>query len=618
MQKGFFICCPKVFMLRSNRFAILFFLLFAPGFLTTYYTRAYNSLHLEAFAFLGWGIFGVGATLYFIKVKNFRIEKSILTVACLLFGLPAAVLLGQSVVGLTMPYTGVVMIALYYLAVAAFICWLGGLVAVCSSSVKPDDVQNHRLAADLLSAGLKATVAIAFASALAGIAQYLLLPMSEFWVSPVTRLGASYGNLRQPNLFALLGVLGLIALMVSHYKSLRSNLKTTSLVLFLYVVLIAGVVLSTSRAGTLLIGFISVWGVVESVKARKPLWLLILAIPVYFVLRQMAIELDLRGWYPFYGTVRPGLISSAIEGDSWRQAIWTRTWTLIQAHPMWGVGFGQLDFAMFTETLPVPRESATEHAHNIFLQIAVEMGLPVALAWTALLIFVAVRSRSALRTFNGRALIFLLLVILVHNLLEYPLWYAYFLLPCAFAIGVLTQIGSCPAGKPLELSPYQNVETAVDVNTYAKATAFGAVLTIALVLFGLWDYSKVSPSYALNAKEPLYQRVMDGYKSVLFLNLADYAALGLTGIAPATAPVQLRLANRLAHFRTDPQVIGAQAAAAALSGQTQLAQAAAYRLWLKDKGAAERLRLGLLGSQLPQAQALAVYLAAPVFVAWPR
>ena len=605
-------------MLRSNWLAALFFLLFSPGFLTTHYTQAYNSLHLESFAFLAWGIFAVVVAIFLIKIENFRIEKSTLTVACLMFGLPATVLLGQGMVGLTMPYTGVVMVALYYLAVAAFICWLGGLVAAWSSIVKPDDVQNRRLVADLLSAGLKATVAIAFASALVGIAQYLLLPMSEFWVAPVTRLGASYGNLRQPNLFALLGVLGLIALMVLHYKSPRPNLKSTSLVGFLYVVLIAGVVLSTSRAGTLLIGFVSVWGVVESVKARKPLWLFILAIPVYFVLRQIAIELDLSGWYPFYGTDRPGLISTAIEGDSWRQAIWTRTWTLIQAHPMWGVGFGQLDFAMFTETLPVPRESATEHAHNIFLQIAVEMGLPVAAAWTALLIFVAVRSRSALRTFNGRALMFLLLVVVVHNLLEYPLWYAYFLLPCAFAMGILTQIGSCTAGTSLDLAPHQNFETAVGVSTYAKTTAFGAVLTVALVLFGLWDYSKVSPSYALNAKEPLYQRVTDGYKSVLFLNLADYAALGLTGIAPATATVQLRLANRLAHFRTDPQVIGAQAAAAALSGQTQLAQAVAYRLWLKDKGAAERLRLGLLGSQLPQAQALAVYLAAPVFVAWPR
>ena len=469
-----------------------------------------------------------------------------------------------------------------------------------------------------MSAGLKTTVAIAFASALVGIAQYSLLPISEVWVSPVAHLGVSYGNLRQPNLFALLGVLGLIALMVLNYKTPRLNLKTLSLVFFLYVILIAGIVLSSSRAGTLMVVFLSVWGLVESVKARKPLWLFVLIVPLYFLLRQAAIELDLGGWYPFYGTVRPGLISTAIEGDIWRQAIWIRTWALIQAHPLLGVGFGGLDFAMFAETLPVPRESVTEHAHNIFLQIAVELGSPVALVWTLLLISVVVRSRCRLKTFNGRALMFLLLVIFVHNLLEYSLWYSYFLLPFAFAFGLLTQFGSSAASPSHDAALNQAVKTfSVGSSFHVKGTMFGAALTIALVLFGLWDYGKVSPSYALDSKESLYQRVTASYKSILFLNLADYAALGLVGIAPATASVQLRLANRVAHFRADPQVIGALAAAAALSGQAQLAQASAYRLWLKDRDAAERLRLGLLGSQLPEARSLAAFLAAPVFVSWP-
>ena len=605
-------------MLRSNWLAVLLFLLFAPGFLTTHYTRAYNSLHLEASAFLGWGILGVGIALVLLKAKYFQIEKLTLTVACLLFGLPAFVLITQSIFGMTLPYTGVVMVALYFLVAAAYFCWLGGLVAAWSGGLSPGDIKHQKLASDFLNAALKAVVAISFASALVGSAQYLLLPISEFWVSPVTRLGASYGNLRQPNLFALLGVFGLVALMVLRYTAPSLNIKAKILVIFLYLIIIAGIVLSTSRAGTLLVVFVSMWGIFESVKLRKPLWIFILSLPVYFMLRQCAVELDGLGWYPFFGTVRPGLISTAMEGDSWRQAIWTRTWSLIQAHPIWGVGFGQLDFAMFTETLPVPRESVTEHAHNIFLQIAVEMGLPVAAAWAVLLMFVAVRSRYALRTFNGRALIFLLFVILVHNFLEYPLWYAYFLLPSAFGIGVLTQVGSVRFKRQIKGVSAQTVSGTLTCSSgYAKTSLFGAMLMVALGLFGLWDYGKVSPSYALDSKEPLYQRVTASYKSVLFLNLADYAALGLVGVAPATASVQLRLANRVAHFRADPQVIGALAAAAALSGQAQLAQASAYRLWLKDKDAAERLRLGLLGSQLPEARSLAAFLAAPVFVPWP-
>ena len=95
---------------------------------------------------------------------------------------------------------------------------------------------------------------------------------------------------------------------------------------------------------------------------------------------------------------------------------------------MSGVGFGGLDFKIFAETFPVPRESVTEHAHNIRLQIAVELGSIVVLVWTLLLIFVVVRSRFRLKTFDGCALM-LLLVIFVHNLLEYSFWYAYFCCP---------------------------------------------------------------------------------------------------------------------------------------------------------------------------------------------
>jgi hypothetical protein len=49
----------------------------------------------------------------------------------------------------------------------------------------------------------------------------------------------------------------------------------------------------------------------------------------------------------------------------------------------------------------------------------------------------------------------------------------------------------------------------------------------------------------------------------------------------------------------------------------QLAKASAYRLWLKDKDAAERLRLGFLRSGVPQALELAEFLAKPTFVPWP-
>jgi O-antigen ligase len=609
-------------MCRQNRLACLLFLLLAPGFLTTCYTRAYNALHLEMFAFLGWGVLAAVGAFRVSKTANLRLDRPAAAYAGLLFGLPALVFLAQQAFGMTVPYFGMVAIALYYLLVGACTCLLGGFAAAWFRGLPLASGSGS----ELVNAALKAFIGVAVASALVGIAQYLQLPLPAFFVSPLTQIGASYGNLRQPNLFALMGVLGLIALIVLRSKSGRFQWRSDGFATLLFLTLVIGIVLSTSRAGALLVGTISVWGLVESWRAGKPRWMMLLALPSYLLFRYFAVQIDLQGLLPFYGTSRPGLISSAIEGDYWRQIIWTKSLALIQAHPVWGVGFGNIAYAMFTETLPVPHPPVTEHAHNLFLQIAVELGTPLAAAWAFILAVLIVRSRHALKTFEGRGLGFFLLTVMIHSLLEYPLWYAYFLLPCAFALGVFTQTGAlaraemrAPPNSLLNGSHGVDRASAVPNKTasLARAVGIGGVLTVVLALFGLWDYSKVSPSYELNSSVPLPDRVIQSYKSVLFLNLADYSALNLTGVSPAAAAVQLRLANRVAHFRFDPQVAATHAAAAALTGQMALAKASAYRLWLKDKDAADRLRLALANSGLPQALELSAFLAKPTFVPWP-
>ena len=609
-------------MSRQNRLACLLFLLLAPGFLTTVYTRAYNSLHLEIFAFLGWGVLATVGGLKLTKAKHSRINNASAVYAGLLFGLPTVVILLQQAFGIAIPYSGMVAIAIYYLVVSACIFLLGSFAAAWFYSLPTSSSSGH----DTLNVAHKAFIALAVASAFVGIAQYFQLPLPAELVSPVSQIGASYGNLRQPNLFALLGVLGLISLISLCRRRGPHQRTSAAFASMVYLALLLSVVLSTSRTGAVLIGLVFLWGLVESWHSGKPQWMALLALPIYLLMRYVAVQMDLEGLLPFFGAHRQGLVSTAVDGDFWRLTIWTKSLALIQAHPLVGVGFGNIGFAMFTETLPVPQAPVTEHAHNIFLQIAVELGLPVAVVLTTVLIAVMVRSRQALKNFQGRSIAVFLLAMLTHSLLEYPLWYAYFLLPFAFALGVFVQMGSSRqsdiSSSQQDLADQHNAALPSGNNPNASGLSSkmllpAGVMTTLLALFGLWDYAKVSPSFELNVSIPLHDRVIQSYKSMLFLNLADYTALNLTGISPSAAAVQLRLANRVGHFRFDPPVAGAHAAAAALTGQMQLAKASAYRLWLKDKDAAEKLRLGFLRSGVPQALELAQFLAKPVFVPWP-
>lgn len=624
---------------------MFFALLLAPGFLATTYTRAYNALHLEVFAFFGWGALAViGAAALSIAPKV-RLDGRCLVGGCLLFGLLAASLAGQYLAGLSVPYLGMVAIAVYYLLAAASVMVLGMVAAAFFKGAHAEAT----FSGDALNAGLTAAVGVACASALVGVAQYLKLPADEFFVTPVGPAGLSYGNMRQPNLFALGGILGIVALTALHNRLNKESWRVGLLCAALFALLLSGVAASGSRAGTVLVVMLSAWGLLEFWRAGKPHWMLLLAVPCYFLIKFAAAQVDSVGALPFAGGQRPGLITTALQGDMWRQATWLKSLTLVWLNPLWGVGFGNIDFALFTQTLPVARAPVTEHAHNIFLQLAVEHGLPVTTGWALTLTWLVVRSRRALRSFEGRALAAFLVAVMFHSLVEYPLWYAYFLLPSAFVLGAFVQYGSPAQAEIVEL-PRENASgrqtgcaehnVAMLSRLHAVSLGLCGVLTVGLAWAALLDYAKASPIYRLDLSSPLSARVAVGYESVLFQNLADYAALGLVRMSPEVAPVrklfnpnsliglvtlspenapkQLALVSRVAHFRFDPQVAAIYAASAAFAGKLDLAKAAAYRLTLKDATAANQLRSALAGSDVQYARDLATFLAKIEPVPWPE
>jgi putative inorganic carbon (HCO3(-)) transporter len=98
--------------------------------------------------------------------------------------------------------------------------------------------------------------------------------------------------------------------------------------------------------------------------------------------------------------------SGAISGWDGRREIWSRAIYMIQDFPFTGIGMG-----LFTDVADTfyPFYSASpgtiEHAHNLFLQVAVDLGIPGLIAWLAILLSVIVLSwqlyRQGRRTHNA-------------------------------------------------------------------------------------------------------------------------------------------------------------------------------------------------------------------------
>ena len=128
-----------------------------------------------------------------------------------------------------------------------------------------------------------------------------------------------------------------------------------------------------------------------------------------------------------------------------RLGIWSNALTLIASHPWFGVGFGDFNFAWTLTPFPGRPTEFFDHTHNLILNFAVEMGLPLATAVIALMVYALWQAlRHAIRDGREpagaypvqRAAFVIVFLVAVHSMLEYPLWYIYFLLPAAFAFGL--------------------------------------------------------------------------------------------------------------------------------------------------------------------------------------
>jgi putative inorganic carbon (HCO3(-)) transporter len=92
----------------------------------------------------------------------------------------------------------------------------------------------------------------------------------------------------------------------------------------------------------------------------------------------------------FYGPLRfleSAFYNSAAASLEGRLEIWSRAISMIRDFPLSGVGmgsYGQVADALYPHFILPP--GGITHAHNLFLQIAVDLGIPGLAAWSALLV----------------------------------------------------------------------------------------------------------------------------------------------------------------------------------------------------------------------------------------
>ncbi|SFD85593.1 Wzy polymerase domain-containing protein [Paracidovorax konjaci] len=456
----------------------------------------------------------------------------------------------------------------------------------------------RRQAAGVVAAGV---LGAALVAAFIGLAQFFWGdPGWAPWVYPSTH-GIAMGNLRQRNQQATLLCMGVWALAwwVARMqgdaaqpgepgRGLRPGfIGLGMLASWSLALLAAGAAATASRTGALEWGALLVLLLLWRRSLGTPaLALGVLGIAFYAAFAWL-LPVLLERWTGF---AVDGLFTRfSAEGhvcDN-RRVLWANVVQLILERPFTGWGWGELSYAHYSTEFPGTRFCLlVDNAHNLPLHLAVELGLPFALAACGLALWLAWRARPWREAEPARQLAWgLLAVVGVHSLLEFPLWYGPFQLVALCALALL----------------WPGLWRAPVRAAFRTALLGAGALTAGLWLACGWllvrDYHRVSQLYlAVDQRDPAFRHDTTrrvAASTVFFRDTLDFAVLTTTQPTPANAADVYAMARRIVHYSPEPRVIEALIDSAALLGRTEEAaqQMQRYRaaypqeygIWLRKR-----------------------------------
>lgn len=431
------------------------------------------------------------------------------------------------------------------------------LLAAAGTAIEDRERAFEALASGLLLAGL-ASVAVSLVQVFAP--QWA----DGSWVARSGIAGRAVGNMRQPNHLASLLLWACIAaVFLAERQVARQRMRAVLLPMVLFAFVFC-VVLTASRTGMIGVGLLALWGLLDwhDRKLSRASRVSLLLTPL-----MLWASWELMAAWAHAGGHAFGAESRLAEGagSPSRLAILRNAWSLVQAYPLTGVGWGEFNLAWTMTPFPDRPIAFFDHTHNLVMQLLVELGVPLAslvlglLSWSLWRAFSAGNGQQGERAAMLRCGFMLVLMIGLHSLLEYPLWYAYFLLPTAYALGLCLLPG--------------RQQPAPSLGSHLQL--LGGLLLVLGSALALWDYRRVVAIYAPGEHAgSLQQRIADGQGSLFFAPQAEYAAATSLGVDAAS----LEAAKRTGHNLIDVRLMMAWSQALHATGDDDRARYLVQRL----------------------------------------
>jgi O-antigen ligase len=394
---------------------------------------------------------------------------------------------------------------------------------------------------------------------LAGILQHYRWNTFLNPVITVKTSSAIYGNTAQPNHYANYIALGLISLGLLY---VRLSMRVWQAALLAAPMLFV-MVLSGSRSSWLYLAFAFglayLWQ--RRDKTLRPLMYFTLALLLGFGLMHFVVQIP---WLE--GSTGSVTTAERLFGDigsgAIRMHLWRESLLIFAQFPVLGAGFGQFAFQHFQLAAEMHNPAVTglyNNAHNLVMQIAVEAGLAglIVLFTTLGLWFWQSIVRGAQFTLYHWWGYAILAVLGIHSMLEYPLWYAYFIGIAAVMLGMF------------DITTYR-----LELRNVGRASVALMLLLGALSLLQVFQgYQRLDSALALRGmaateRSPVsrvQEELLAAQRTVLLSSYAEMFIANMMEISAEHLQQKLALNESSLHFIPIAPVVYHQALLLALS-----------------------------------------------------
>jgi hypothetical protein len=432
----------------------------------------------------------------------------------------------------------------------------------------------------LLHGLLAAWLLAALASSALAVLQYLDMARELTpWVNQ-PQVGDAFANLRQRNQFASLTSIGLVALLGWVATAPSLSRRYVAMVWCALTLLAAGLACSVSRTGAVqwmaIVALVLVWVWKDRQKVH-PL-LLQLAIGSFLLVVFWSLVL------PWIALERNGVMGASlllrVAGQTQdyaacggRRVLWSNVLQMLTQRPWLGWGLGETDFAHYsTDYQSVRFCDLLDNAHNFPLHLALEFGIPFALACCAFAAYYLYK-QGELRAFtHAQSIGFAVFVVLgLHSMLEYPMWYGPFQISLGLALGLWSSRS--------EHSPTE-VEAPIRARQQIFPMLVSSVLFLAC-LFAAWDYNRVAQIYRQpEMRDAAYRDnpMQAASQTWIFKNQVEFARLMTQSITQENAQATYDLAMRVLHYSPEPRVVERAVQSLRLLGRDAEAENLANRI----------------------------------------